>query len=644
MLLAAHAVLADTPGGRAETRMVYDPTYSRVILFGGSTPIDSATKVAYDLDDTWDWAGDHWIRRFTNHSPGARSGHAMVYDSNRSRIVVFGGRRTDVSTKVQSVLNDTWIFKNGDWSQLTTPNTPPARTVMGAAFDKIRDRIVMFGGNTISTDGKNTVTPLHDTWEFDGTTWVQRGGEGPKVSKPIVVYDDATNQILLLGLDEASTSKTDTAMYLYDGAAGTWNQVKPEGLPSCVNEAYVGFDGETSSVILAGGVCAASDVTDTTYSWDGTKWAKLDVKSVQDRAFGGALAYDAARQSLLQYGGTVAFGGIRIGTYAFKAGDWSSIVDTYAPVPRALSVAFSIPGSNGVYVFGGHDENTTYNQLWSYDNGAWTAINSGDNLPTGCDHAVGAFDTDRQRFVLVCYAGNVWEFDGTTWKNNKDMKTLPPARRFSSIAYDATIKKTVLFGGYNEIDFINETWLWDGATWTKVKKNPPPLRGSAAMWYDSTLKKTVLYGGLGRDDSNSRVERYADMWTFDGNGWTDMKIDPAKTPGMRYAAASAIDPRTGHLLLYGGIIYTKDDKGTEAQFYGKDLWDWNGSKWTLVSADNAPGIRENASLSYDPRSDRMLLFGGFAAQYFGDQWLYDTKTSRWQPVNQASGGPRRRAR
>jgi len=645
MLLAAHVLLADTPGGRAETRMVYDPAYSHVILFGGSTAVDSATKIAYDLDDTWEWFGDHWARRYTPHSPGARSGHAMVYDANRSRIVIFGGRRVDTSTKVQSVLSDTWIFQNNDWSQLATPNTPPARTVMGAAFDKVRDRIVMFGGNTISTDGKNTVTALHDTWEFDGTTWTQRGSEGPKVTKPIVVYDDATNQILLLGLDESSTSKTDTLMYVYDGAAGTWNQVKPEGLPTCVNEAFVTFDGETNSVILAGGVCASSDLDDTTFSWDGTKWTKLEVKTITDRAFGGTLAYDASRQTLLQYGGTLAFAGIRIGTFAFTAGDWSTLVDTTSPSPRALPVVFSFPGSNTIYSYGGHDESTAYDQLWAYNNGAWTPMNSGTNLPTGCTNAVGAFDSDRQKFVMACYTGNVWEFDGTTWKNIKDLKTFPDSRRFSSLAYDPTLKKTVLFGGYNEIDFINDTWTWDGTTWTKAKKNLPPLRGSATMWYDSTLRKTVLYGGVGRDDKESRIERYADMWTFDGNGWTDMKIDPAKTPGMRYGAASAIDPRNGHLLLYGGLVYTKDDKGVESQFYSKDLWEWNGSTWTLLSADNAPGIRENATLTYDPSTSSFLLFGGFAARYFGDQWLYDTKTGHWQPINQSStGAPRRRAR
>jgi hypothetical protein len=177
LLLASFTLLADTPGGRAETRMVYDPISTHTILYGGATAIDKGTKISYDLADTWEWTGDHWVHLLTPHSAGQRSGHVMVYDSNRSRIVIFGGRRTDTVKNVQNILNDTWIFQNGDWSQLATPNSPSARSVPGAAFDLARDRIVMFGGNTISTDGKNTVTTLHDTWEFDGTTWVQRSAD-----------------------------------------------------------------------------------------------------------------------------------------------------------------------------------------------------------------------------------------------------------------------------------------------------------------------------------------------------------------------------------------------------------------------------------------------------------------------------------
>lgn len=643
ILLASHALLADTPGGRAETRMVFDPVSNHIILYGGATALDAGTKVSYDLGDTWQWLGDHWVRLSTAHDAGTRSGQVMVYDTNRSRIVMFGGRRTDVATKNQAVLNDTWIFRNGDWSQLATPNSPPGRTVTGAAFDPVRDRIVMYGGNTISTDGKNTVTTLHDTWEFDGTTWNQRGSDGPKISKPIITYDNATNQVILLGLDETSSTKTATLMYLYDASAGTWNQAKPDGLPPCVNESQVAFDPETNSVILNGGVCADSATTEETYSWDGTKWTKLDIKTVLDRTFGAGVAYDPTTRTLFQYGGTIAFGGSHIGTIAFHGGDWASLTDTFSPAPRSLPVVFNYPGNDVVYVYGGHDETGGNEELWTYSNATWTQITGDANKPTLCDNPLGAYDSDRKVYEIVCAAGNVFEFNGTTWTNKKDMKDKPPIRRLGNLSYDPTLKKTVLFGGYDDADFLNQTWLWDGTVWTRVKKNLPPPRAQAVMWYDATMKKTLVYGGVGRQDANSRVERFADMWSFDGTGWTDMKVDPASTPGMRYSTTYGVDPRNGHMLVFGGLLYTKDSANVETQAYVNDLWDWNGSKWTKLTTPLSPEVRENGGLTYDAQSNRMLLFGGYGGHYFGDVWQFDSTTTTWQPLMRSeTGGSRRR--
>jgi Galactose oxidase, central domain len=641
ILLASLTLLADTPGGRAETRMVYDPVTSHMILYGGATAIDAGTKVSYDLGDTWEWVGDHWIRRFTAHSPGERSGHALLYDSNRSRIVLFGGRHNNPSTNVQALLNDTWIFQNGDWSQLATPSTPTARTVPAAAFDPLRDRVVLFGGNVFDTDGKTIIT-IHDTWEFDGTTWTQRTSDGPKIGKPILVYDDATHQLILLGLDETSTTKQTTLMYIYDAASGTWNQSKPDGLPPCVNEAHVAFDGETNSVILVGGVCSDSNTTEDTFSWDGDKWTKLTVKTLIDRAFGGGIAYDAARKTLLQYGGTIAFAGSRVGTFGFHDGDWAVIPDTFSPVPRALPVAFTFPQNNALYVYGGHDESQTYEELWVRSNGQWSQV-TGDNKPALCDNPLGTFDSDRQRFIIVCNAGNVFEFDGTTWTNKKDLKDKPPAHRLGQLSYNPTLKKTVLFGGYDETDFLDQTWLWDGTVWTRIKKDAAPPRGQAVMWYDATMKKTLLYGGIGRKDKDSRIERFADMWSFDGTGWTNMKVDAANTPGMRYSTSYAIDPNTGHLFVFGGLLYTKDSStGVETQKYVNDIWEWDGAKWTKLSPAVSPEARENSGFTYDPLLGRMVLFGGFAAHYYGDLWLFDTTTKSWQSLMESPGSGRRR--
>src|SRR5438067_3713471 len=143
-LLAAHIASAATPGARYETRMVYDANVKRIVLFGGTTAIDAGTRLAYDLDDTWEWNGARWVERFLDVHPSKRSAHVMVWDSNRSRTILFGGH------DALNYDNDTWSYANGVWTQLNTPNQPSARVLSGATFDPIRDRIVIYGGTTIS--------------------------------------------------------------------------------------------------------------------------------------------------------------------------------------------------------------------------------------------------------------------------------------------------------------------------------------------------------------------------------------------------------------------------------------------------------------------------------------------------------------
>src|ERR1051325_7833987 len=113
-LLLASAALATTPTARYDARIVYVPVTTHSILFGGSTGVDNGgTKLSYELNDTWDWNGTIWTQLFPRHVPTARYGHVMVWDSARKRIVMFGGRTGNSKTD----LNDTWIYKDGDWTQ-----------------------------------------------------------------------------------------------------------------------------------------------------------------------------------------------------------------------------------------------------------------------------------------------------------------------------------------------------------------------------------------------------------------------------------------------------------------------------------------------------------------------------------------------
>lgn len=69
--------------------------------------------------------------------------------------------------------------------------------------------------------------------------------------------------------------------------------------------------------------------------------------------------------------------------------------------------------------------------------------------------------------------------------------TSPSARNGAGMAYDAATGQVVLFSG-NNFGSPNDTWAWNGTTWTKVCPSTtcttsPPGRSEDAMAYDPAL-------------------------------------------------------------------------------------------------------------------------------------------------------------
>jgi len=629
-LLGAPLLFAANPSARTQSRMAFDARSSHLVLFGGLAAFDSGTKQAYDLDDTWEWTGDRWIQMFPATIPPARSIHVMVYDPLRARTLMFGGKsgKTD--------LNDMWSYASGQWTNLEPATVPPARTFTGAAYDKDRDRIVLFGGTQSNADG-TAATNLYDTWEFDGTTWNQVNNDGPQNIKPLLAYDEARHEMLMI-VEETTTLTPH--MFRFDASNGTWSEITGVTLPECVNDGVLRYQPTTQTVIFTGGVCTSK--TSGTYEWDGSNWTKLTPTTAAPLTAGAASAYDAAREQIVTFGGTFSSGEILPVTYAFKDGNWTALTDLSAPGPRSLQVFRADPTNKIIWMFGGIDESSTLADLWKYVNGSWLRVtydNTNSTAPASCLSPASAFDTDRQKLVVVCSDSVVYEWDGEAWKKFESLKPTPPLRRFSGMVYDRQVKKTVLFGGWDEANYLDETWLWDGAAWTRVKNKPPTARSNTSMWFDPKLNKTVVYGGIGRITQDDRTTRYADMWSFDGNGWTNMNI--SSTPGARYGAQVVVDPRNDHVVLFGGLA-VKTDGTVQTQVYKNDTWEWDGASWKQLTPNGTPFARENGAFEFDPGRNELVLFGGYAGHYQSDLWVFDGNS--WTPRGQAPPQRRRAGR
>src|SRR6516164_8396157 len=76
-----------------------------MVLFGGA----GAANV---LGDTWQFDGKLWTQR-QDIGPGTRLGHALVFDSDRHRVVLFGGSSKNEGNDPSALLADTWEHQGG---------------------------------------------------------------------------------------------------------------------------------------------------------------------------------------------------------------------------------------------------------------------------------------------------------------------------------------------------------------------------------------------------------------------------------------------------------------------------------------------------------------------------------------------------
>jgi hypothetical protein len=647
LLLLTSAAYAGNPSPRTLVRSAYDAGAGQIVMFGGQSAFDTGTQLTYDSSETWIYNGGRWIQRHTAHAPTHRSFHAMVYDAARSRVVLFGGRfQKPAEFTNYEFLSDTWVWKNNDWAQIVTANAPSPRQGTDMAYDPVRDRIVLYGGSS-SDFTTALVTNVYDTWEFDGTDWTKVGtDEQVKVNRPILEFDAARGETIMMG----QNAELVPIMFRYKPDSHTWEEIKPEKMPTCVNDAAMVYQNHKRTLLLLGGVCGfGTSGADQTWEWNGTNWIEIDTPFDPSRVTGHAMSYDMRQFQTVVFGGTtIGAAAPRSTTQVYDGVGWSFPFGNVRPSPRSLAAFKTDPVHKTVWLISGLNEfsNGYLSDNWGYRNGQWF-LAPGTDAPSDCGGTLAAWDSDRSKLVVVCsgfQASEVatFEFDGAAWKSISTQDE-PAARRFGGLAYDPTLKKTVLFGGYDTGgNFRRDTWTFDGTNWTEVKNERPENRSLFAMWYDPLQKRVLIYGGLGRPDIDARVTRFSDMWAFAGDRWT--KLSVTETPGERFGPQIVVDPRDNKLLLFGGMRAEKidpEDDDVRRQFYDNDTWQWDGtaSRWTKLSPANSPGVRENGMMAWDPLAEKIVLFGGYAGLYFSDIWIWTGDT--WAPQQEQGGGRRR---
>jgi hypothetical protein len=287
--------------------------------------------------------------------------------------------------------------------------------------------------------------------------------------------------------------------------------------------------------------------------------------------------------------------------------DWVQPTLSTAPSGRCCSGIAYDAAHYYTLLFGGGDSGqpnpNPQNDTWIWRSG-WYKLSpatspsprNGTNLAynptTGTVVLFGGADANGN------FLNDTWTWDGVTW-TQQFPPISPPGRQLNvpAMAYDAATGTVVLFGGSAQGGDLGDTWEWNGRTktWTQLFPATSPSPREAPLAYDPITREIVLFGG------NGSTGDLNDTWTWNGATWTQRF--PAASPSPRYISSIAYDAGLGQVVLFGG-------RAPDGQSLD-DTWGWNGATWTQLKTYSRPAARYAAPMDFDPLSNGLVFFAGW---------------------------------
>jgi hypothetical protein len=140
---------------------------------------------------------------------------------------------------------------------------------------------------------------------------------------------------------------------------------------------------------------------------------------------------------------------------------------------------------------------------------------------------------------------------------NEDLWSHPPYRTLSRMVYLPDQKAILLFGGHDQHQMLNDTWMYDCTRREWFKKSPKTLprpRMMQVMAYNSKLKAAVMAGGYVSYWFDKPDQIREEVWTYDpvADDWRlVLKEFPFKRGEPSYFAEYS-DANDALILIRGG--------------------------------------------------------------------------------------------
>jgi hypothetical protein len=152
------------PENRGDFAFGVDPGTGDVVVQGG---LQTANGFNDQLSSPWLWHGAWSLLSRDQPSPPRAYGQQFLADAVRSRLLLVGGLHLPPPNSSTATREDSiWQYAGGIWTQLAVgPTAGPLSCYCTAAYDDVRDRIVVFG----NPDPASWV-PNNETWEWSSAT------------------------------------------------------------------------------------------------------------------------------------------------------------------------------------------------------------------------------------------------------------------------------------------------------------------------------------------------------------------------------------------------------------------------------------------------------------------------------------------
>jgi hypothetical protein len=322
---------------RRDASVVWDPVRHRGLLYGGMRE-SGVTDEIWALDGpSAEWAP--LPAASIGYVVIARLGASAIWDTQRDRMIVFGGSTTD--TYQNSVVE--FAGATSVWSLVPTSTSPVRRMYAAGAYDPVRDRMIYFAGYPLANCRTETwslalggATAVWTLLTPSGTPPGQRYGH-------TMTYDPVRDRILMFGGGDGVSTSDFYALSL--SGSGAWSAINGPGTPPPARRFHsASYDPVQDRLLVWGGnVTGHTYLNDTwEYRFDGTGWRQLDL-AISPPGLASSGFYDPERRRLTVFGGQ-ASDGLRRDTWTLDLdGPSTGVPGDAARLDFALSGAMPNP-------------------------------------------------------------------------------------------------------------------------------------------------------------------------------------------------------------------------------------------------------------------------------------------------------------